>query len=129
MSLGKNIKSLRMQKGMTQESLANAIFVTRQTISKWEKDLSVPDAEMIVRIADTFNTTVNSLLGSDIENEADSEQIAEQLSLITEELAMKNRRTKTIIRVVLGIAVAGIVLYIILFVLAGLFSFDTIVNP
>ena len=58
-----NLKTLRRQKGMSQEILAQRLNVVRQTISKWEKGLSVPDAEMLTRIAELFEVSVSDLLG------------------------------------------------------------------
>ena len=48
--LKENIKSIRKSKGLSQEELAIKLNVVRQTISKWEKGLSVPDSEMLVAI-------------------------------------------------------------------------------
>ena len=62
--LSENIIALRKKQGMSQQSLADAVFVTRQTISKWEKNLSVPDADALIRLADALDTTVQNLLGS-----------------------------------------------------------------
>ena len=61
--LSENIITLRKKQGMSQQSLADAVFVTRQTISKWEKNLSVPDADALIRLADALDTTVQNLLG------------------------------------------------------------------
>ena len=52
--LGENIKTYRQKKGYTQEEVANRLHVTRQTISKWEKNYSVPDAEVFVKLADVL---------------------------------------------------------------------------
>lgn len=52
--LGENIKTYRQKKGYTQEEVANRLHVTRQTISKWEKNYSVPDAEVLVKLADVL---------------------------------------------------------------------------
>ena len=49
---GENLKMLRKQKGFSQEELAVRLHVVRQTISKWEKGLSIPDAEMLIRLAE-----------------------------------------------------------------------------
>ena len=51
-----NLKILRKQKGLTQEALAIKLHITRQTISKWEKGLSVPDAEQLVRLAEVLDS-------------------------------------------------------------------------
>ena len=54
----KNIKRLRKQAGMSQEELAIRLAVVRQTVSKWENGLSVPDAEMVIKIAELFHVPV-----------------------------------------------------------------------
>ena len=61
--LGENLKALRKQKGMSQEVMAQQLNVVRQTVSKWEQGLSVPDAKMLTRIAELFEVPVSSLLG------------------------------------------------------------------
>lgn len=118
--LNDTLKALRTQKGMTQEELAIRLHVTRQTISKWEKGLSVPDAQMLMKIADVFEVSTSELLGdcSSKENSEtgaqDDPSIAEQLSRINEQLAIKNKRARTIWRVVVGVIVAVIVFNILL---------------
>ena len=59
-----NLKALRKDRGLSQEELAARLHVVRQTISKWEKGLSVPDAEMLLRLAEVLDTTVSRLLGT-----------------------------------------------------------------
>ena len=60
--LGENIKTYRQKKGYTQEEVANRLHVTRQTISKWEKNYSVPDAEVFVKLADVLEVQTSQLL-------------------------------------------------------------------
>lgn len=60
--LGDKIKSLRLEKGLSQESFAKELSVVRQTVSKWEKGLSAPDSEMLKNIAAALGTTVSDLL-------------------------------------------------------------------
>lgn len=93
-----NLKTLRKQKGFSQEELASRLHVVRQTISKWEKNLSVPDADTLIRLAEILEVSVSELLGSKIEteNENVTNDVAEQLSRINEQLAMKNRRSRRI---------------------------------
>lgn len=57
-----NLIALRKAKGMTQNEMANHLCVVRQTISKWEKGLSIPDAEMLLRIAELFEVPASTLL-------------------------------------------------------------------
>ena len=91
-----NLKTLRKQKGFSQEELATRLHVVRQTISKWEKNLSVPDADTLIRLAEILEVSVSELLGTKIENENVASDVAEQLSRINEQLAMKNRRSRRI---------------------------------
>ena len=67
--LKENIKTLRKSKGLSQEELATRLHVVRQTISKWEKNLSVPDADTLIRLAEILEVSVSELLGEKIENE------------------------------------------------------------
>lgn len=94
---------LRKQKGMSQKTLAQQLNVVRQTISKWEKGLSVPDADMLIRIADVFDTSVSELLGVRIEQEENVNEIAAQLALLNEQLAHKVRIYKKVLAIVIAI--------------------------
>ena len=104
-----NLKVLRKQKGFSQEELATRLHVVRQTISKWEKNLSVPDADTLIRLAEILEVSVSELLGAKIENENTTSDVAEQLSRINEQLAIKNRRSRRIWKIIV-IILAVIVL-------------------
>ena len=113
-----NLKALRKDRGLSQEELAVRLNVVRQTISKWEKGLSVPDAAMLIRLAEVLDTTVSRLLGADVpEDEADRDRLAEQLARINEQLAVRNRRGRFILRLVLGILAAFVVVNLLLILL------------
>lgn len=107
--LGENLKAARKAKGMTQEELAMRLNVARQTISKWEKGLSVPDADLLIRLSEKLGIPVNELLGAKMDfakedaNMADTNMVAEQLSRINEQLAEKTRRTKRFVKIILTI--------------------------
>ena len=110
---GENLKAMRKAKGYTQEELAIKINVVRQTVSKWEKGLSVPDADVLSQIAEVLDTKVSVLLGGTITEEADKDAVAEQLAKISEQLAIKNRRSKAIWKTI-GMIVLAIMLLNIL---------------
>lgn len=115
--LNENIKSLRKTKGITQDELAIRLNVVRQTVSKWEKGLSVPDAEMLQRIAEVFEVNVSELLGSTINQNENVNVIAEQLSRINEQLIVKNNRTRkiwTIIGIIFTVFILGQLLLVTL---------------
>ena len=62
--LNENIKNLRKSKGLSQEELAVKLNVVRQTVSKWENGLSVPDADMLIALSQVLDTPVSTLLGA-----------------------------------------------------------------
>ena len=109
--------ALRKKQGMSQQTLADAVFVTRQTISKWEKNLSVPDAHALVRLADALDTTVQALLGQTEESPVEPGENAAALSRINDQLAHQNRRRSLIWKVVawmIGLYVAFNILLLVL---------------
>lgn len=89
--LNENIKSIRKSKGLTQEELAIKLNVVRQTVSKWEKGLSVPDSDMLISISEVFETPVNTLLGETIvdSNPEDLKAISAKLEIINLQLAQR----------------------------------------
>lgn len=111
-----NLKTMRKAKGYTQEELAIKLNVVRQTVSKWEKGLSVPDADVLSKIADVLDTKVSILLGGTITDETDKDSIAEQLAKISEQMAIKNRRSKKIWKIA-GVIFLVIVLLNILLII------------
>ncbi len=111
--LNENIKKLRIAKGMSQVELATRLNVVRQTISKWEKGLSVPDSEMLIRLSEVFETNVSELLGTIIEETQTNTEIADQLSRINEQLAIKNRRTKKLLKALMWIGMSILVIIVI----------------
>ena len=108
-----NLKTLRKQKGFSQEELASRLHVVRQTISKWEKNLSVPDADTLIRLAEILEVSVSELLGSKIGTENVPNDVAEQLSRINEQLAIKNRRSHRISKVIAIIALILAAIFLI----------------
>lgn len=115
--LGDNIAALRKKQGMSQQTLADALYVTRQTISKWEKNLSVPDADALVRLADALNTTVQTLLGQAETAPSEPDELAAALSRINDQLAIQNRRRSRIWKIVawlIGLYVGFNVLLLVL---------------
>ena len=116
--LAENIKAIRKQRGMTQEELATRLNVVRQTVSKWEKGLSVPDADLLKRIAEILETDVSTLLGAPISTETNTNEIAEQLSRINEQLATKARMVKRIWFAV-GIVALSIIILIVIWIILG----------
>lgn len=95
--LNENIKAIRKSKGLSQEELAVKLNVVRQTISKWEQGLSVPDSDMLISLSEALETPVSTLLGEFVtESKADElKVISEKLEVVNLQLARrKNERRK-----------------------------------
>lgn len=112
--LSENLKAIRRSKGLSQEAVAAGLHVIRQTVSKWERGLSVPDSDTLLKLADLFEVPVSELLGAELNHEGDRNELAEQLSNINGQLAIKNRRARRIWRVVVGILIAIAVYHLVL---------------
>ena len=123
--MNENIKVLRKNKGLTQDVLASKLNVVRQTVSKWEKGLSVPDAEMLQRLAEIFETDVSCLLGKPIEQNENMDMIAEQLSRINDQLVIKNRRSKRVWKTIGIIALIMVVVQILIVIAFEQFKFES----
>ena len=117
--LGENLKALRKQKGMSQEVMAQQLNVVRQTVSKWEQGLSVPDAQMLTRIAELFEVPVSSLLGESIEENVNINEIAVQLAILNEQLASRRGRNRKILRIIMIVIAAVIAAYLLLHIVFG----------
>lgn len=121
-----NLKKIRKDKGYTQEILAEKLNVVRQTVSKWEKGLSLPDVDMLSKIANVLETDVNILLDGQITT-TDQSKIVKQLAKINEQLTIKNRRYKKIMKTI-AIILLIIVIFGILLVILNIGTFISISN-
>ena len=120
-----NLKTLRRARGLSQEELAGRLHVTRQTISKWENALSVPDAELLLRLAEELEVPVSRLLGGPVEEEPAPDQVAAHLAELNRLLAERNRRSRRIWRVVAGVLI-GMVAATVLLILLNAAAFRSI---
>lgn len=80
MELGKQIKKYRMEANLSQEELADKVFVSRQTISNWENDKNYPDINSLVLMSEVFHVSLDHLVKGDLERmkkEIDTQEYAE----------------------------------------------------
>ena len=118
--LTENIKTIRKSKGLSQEELAIKLNVVRQTISKWEQGLSVPDSEMLISISEVLETPVSTLLGENISESKvdDLKAISEKLEIINLQLSQrKNERRKMIRWLLISFCIIIIITFIALILL------------
>ncbi|NLB54657.1 MAG: helix-turn-helix transcriptional regulator [Lentisphaerae bacterium] len=97
--LSENIKAIRKSKGLSQEELAIKLNVVRQTISKWEQGLSVPDSDMLISISEALATPVSTLLGETFieSNVDDLKAISAKLEIINLQLAQRKTTRRKIL--------------------------------
>lgn len=116
--LSENIKTIRKSKGLSQQELAVRMNIVRQTVSKWEQGLSVPDSDLLISLSEILETPVSTLLGETvIETEADAlKAISEKLEVINLQLAQrKTTRRKMIHWSLISLcAVIGIIFAVLL---------------
>ena len=116
--LSQNLKTIRKSKGLSQQELAVKLNVVRQTISKWEQGLSVPDSEMLISISEVLETPVSTLLGENVVvPEADTlKAISEKLEVINLQMAQKkNTRRKIIHWSLIGLCAIIMAIFVVLY--------------
>ncbi|MCB7305282.1 helix-turn-helix domain-containing protein [Bariatricus massiliensis] len=118
--LNENIKAIRKSKGLSQEELAVKLNVVRQTISKWEQGLSVPDSDMLIFISEALETPVSTLLGGTVvpAEVSDLKAISEKLEIINLQLAQKKTMRRKILHwLLISLCVAIVIISAVLIVL------------
>ena len=115
--LNENIKRIRKSKGLSQEELAIKLNVVRQTVSKWENGVSVPDSSMLIVLADELDTTVSELLGEPIAEPTtdDLKTLSKKLEVINLQLAKRSITTvKTIRWILISLCAVIVIIFIVL---------------
>lgn len=118
--LSENLKTIRKAKGLSQQELAVKLNVVRQTVSKWEQGVSVPDSDMLILLSEALETPVSTLLGETvIEVETDSlKAISEKLEVINLQLAnRKTTRRNRIFFLLFSLCAAIVIVFAILWMI------------
>lgn len=115
--LNENIKLIRKSKGLSQQELAIKLNVVRQTVSKWEQGLSVPDSSMLVSLAEELDTSVSALLGETVQeeglNEGNLKNISEKLEIINLQFAKRSKiRIRTIRYLLMSVCAVIVIVFI-----------------
>ena len=118
--LNENIKAIRRSKGLSQQELAVKLNVVRQTVSKWEQGLSVPDSDLLIALSEALETPVSTLLGETVaESEADEvKALAEKLEVINLQFSRRKALRRSalhwgLIAVCVGILTVAAVLAVV----------------
>ncbi|MBQ3046315.1 MAG: helix-turn-helix domain-containing protein [Clostridia bacterium] len=130
--LSENIKKLRKEKEMSQEELALRLNVVRQTVSKWEQNLSVPDSEMLIKIAEVFEVPVSRLLGERVEEtdtKTELEKISQKLENLNSMIAEKSNKSRRIWLTVVAVCLIIISAILLAFSVIFLIRLINFVSP
>ncbi len=118
--LNENIKAIRKSKGLSQQDLADKLNVVRQTVSKWEQGLSVPDSDLLIALSEALETPVSTLLGENVvESEADAvKALSEKLEIINLQFARRKTMRRSalhwgLVAVCVGILAVAAVLVVV----------------
>ena len=118
--LSENIKAIRKSRGLSQQELAIKLNVVRQTVSKWEQGLSVPDSDLLISLSEALETPVSTLLGETVEEtEADTvKALSEKLEIINLQFARRKAMRRSavhwlFIAVCVGILTVAAVLAVV----------------
>ena len=119
--LNENIKRIRRSKGLSQEQLAVGLNVARQTVSKWERGLSVPDCDMLISISKALETPVSILLGETVDEPEpdDLKVISEGLAAINHQLAQAELARRKIFHWLFILICAAIVIIFAVLIMSG----------
>lgn len=118
--LNENIKAFRKSKGLSQQELASQLNVVRQTISKWEQGLSVPDANMLISISEVLGTSVSTLLGETVvATEVDDlKVISTKLEVINLQLSQRKKAGRKLLQCLLiSLCVTIVIIFAVLIVI------------
>lgn len=120
--LNENIKTIRKAKGLSQQELSVKLNVVRQTVSKWEQGLSVPDSDLLIQLSEVLETPVSTLLGEKVTvpQTDDLKVISEKLEVINLQLAQRKYKGKRVLRWLLIAVCAAIAV-----IFAGLFAAES----
>ena len=112
-----NIRTLRKARGLSQEELAVRLNVVRQTVSKWEQGLSVPDADLLIALSDALGEPVSVLLGENVTAPPadDVKALSEKLEVINLGLArQKETRRKWLHGTCIALAALTVLVFLLL---------------
>ena len=129
MKLSKQIIRIRKLNNLTQEELANDLNVTRQAVSKWERDISLPDLETIKLISNKYNVSIDTLMNNDVIDEEEPVSIKKYIFyliifsipilgliyLVIQAYVNDNINIRNLAKAILIIILAIIILFIVLY--------------
>lgn len=108
MKIGRFIQTLRKEKGLTQEQLAEQFMVARRTVSRWETGSNLPDIALLAEMADFFQVDLRELLDGERKQQKMDPELKETVDKVAEYSQAKQRRLSKMVRVYFIVGIVGL---------------------
>ena len=116
LKIGRFLKDLRKEKGLTQEQLAEQFHISRRTVSRWETGSNLPDLDILIEIADYYEVDLRELLDGERESEKMNKELEETVLKVADySNEEKQKLTKRMHVLFIGGFIAAVVYMILLF--------------
>lgn len=112
--IGSFLKELRKEKGITQEELAEMLYVSGRTVSRWETGTNMPDISLLVDIAEIFDVSIPEIINGERKNEIMEKEVKETVLNLTDYSEAMNQKIKGRLLVLTIIAIIGMIAFLII---------------
>ena len=112
--IGSFLKELRKEKGITQEELAEMLYVSGRTVSRWETGTNMPDISLLVDIAEIFDVSISEIINGERKNEIMKKEVKETVLKLTDYSEAMNQKIKARLFVLTVIAIIGMIAFVII---------------
>ena len=112
--IGSFLKELRKEKGITQEELAEMLYVSGRTVSRWETGTNMPDISLLVDIAEIFDVSIPEIINGERKNEIMEKEVKETVLKLTDYSEVMNQKIKGRLFVLTVIAIIGMIAFVII---------------
>lgn len=112
--IGSFLKELRKEKGITQEELAEMLYVSGRTVSRWETETNMPDISLLVDIAEIFDVSISEIINGERKNEIMKKEVKETVLKLTDYSEAMNQKIKGRLLVLTIIAIIGMIAFLII---------------
>ena len=112
--IGCFLKELRKEKGITQEELAQMLYVSARTVSRWETGTNMPDISILVDIAEFFDVSIPEIINGERKSEIMEEEVKETVLKLTDYAEGTNQKIKGRLLVLTVIALIGMITFVII---------------
>ena len=110
--IGKFLKELRKEKGITQEEFAEMLYVSGRTVSRWETGTNMPDISLLVDIAEIFDVSIPEIINGERKSEIMEKEVKETVLSLSDYAEAINKKIKGRLLVLTVIAIVGMIAFV-----------------